>query len=92
MKKLTDIPGFQKLLVQKLKIELQSNDVESAIQNVKDALQSGDLGFGCRVLKRTIRSVEDGSVTVTYCSDEKLIKKFLKRRKSKKATAAHKPR
>ena len=43
-------------------------------------------------MRRTIRSVEDGSITVTYCADEKLISKFLKRRKSKKAlTAMNKP-
>ena len=39
----------------------------------------------CRILKRTIRSVEDGSLKVVYSADEKLVQKFLKRKKSKKA-------
>ena len=49
--------------------------------------------MSCQVLKRTIRSLEDGSITVVYVADEKLISKFLKRKKSKKATtASHKLR
>ena len=46
----------------------------------------------CKVLRRTIRSVEDGSITVVYMSDEKHIAKFLKRKNSKKAAIGLKAR
>ena len=60
----------------------------SATEKVKEMIKSGELSLGCKVLKRTVRSIEDGSVQVTFCADDKLIQKFLKRKKSKKATAA----
>ena len=49
-------------------------------------LKKNEISLKCRVLRRTIRSVEDGSLKVVYSADEKLIAKFLKRKKSKKAT------
>lgn len=50
------------------------------------------MNYSCRVLKRTIHSLEDGSVRVVYLTDEKQIAKFLKRKKSKKAAAGLKQR
>ena len=61
-------------------------DVATATARISSMLKKNEISLKCRVLRRTIRSVEDGSLKVVYSADEKLIAKFLKRKKSKKAT------
>ena len=46
-------------------------------------MKNNDIDMKCTILRRKIRSLEDGSITVVYTADPKLIKKFIKRKKSK---------
>lgn len=88
---LKELPGYEKLLLHKVAPEL-ATDAPATVAKVHQFLDSKEIDMRCRALRRTIRSLEDGSVKVVYCSDEKLIAKFLKRKRSKKATAAQKSR
>jgi len=56
-----------------------------SVAKVGSLIKENKIDMKCKVLRRTIRSVEDGSITIVYVSDEKLIAKFLKRKNSKKA-------
>ena len=59
---------------------------------VDELVRENEIDMRCTVLRKTIRSVEDGSIKVLYISDEKYIAKFLKRKNSKKAAIGLKAR
>lgn len=84
---LTDIPGYQKLLAAQFSDPKANNDdAKECEDKVISMLTNGEnIDRRISVLKRTIHSVEDNSLTVVYTSDLKQIKKFQKRKKSKKA-------
>ena len=83
VRNLASIPGFQKLLVGKIQDEKKIGEDQDPEPIIDELLENKDIDLRCTILRRKIRSLEDGSITVVYTSDPKLIKKFLKRKKLK---------
>lgn len=83
VRNLTQIPGYQKLLITKLQDDKKIAEDQSPESVINELLENNDIDLKCSILRRKIRSLEDGSVTVVYTADPKLIKKFIKRKKSK---------
>jgi hypothetical protein len=53
----------------------------SLAQQIKTLVKEDELNFKIQIIRKKIRSLEDGSEKVVYTSDPKAISKFNKRRK-----------
>lgn len=78
---LKDIPNYQKLLIHKL-TQLNLKQQPSFLANqIKTLVKKNELNLKIQIIRKRIRSLEDGSEKVVYTSDPKAISKFNKRRK-----------
>jgi len=55
--------------------------METQQASIGQMIKSREMTMKCQVLRKKIKSLEDGSVRYVYTSDPKAVNKFLKRRK-----------
>lgn len=82
------IKGYEKLLFHKVQAYLKEKAAtlpSFAVQKdtpVKKLVKDGEINMRVQVLRKRVRSLEDGSETIIYTSDPKAISKFFKRKKA----------
>ena len=93
---LKDIPNYQKLLIHKLNaLNLKQPSLSkpsSLAHQIKSLVKQNELNFKIQIIRKRIRSLEDGSEKIVYTSDPKAISKFNKRRKLVQKKPGQKPK